>query len=430
MRGHNRIVISDLEQNLPFYVSNAKQKLAEFDSNENNRAAYSEHISQYGSDIVFKLENYMLELQSNKLPLQQTFIKALKAKCLAVQRSIDSFSKNFCREYVFRATKFDTQLEFLGSGLVFLDNKHKNIKGVMYTFKTSIPILDEIKLPRFSISNLGRYIEKYRIKKAYLPSNAVLSRSNQLEPLEISACIKLKRFLVCPPHAISFHNSCLQSIFANDKKDSCQTRILNVHSSCQTKISEKFVLVSSFNKPRIIFNSHVNRHLAKTHPLRNFDIIPKNEFKGQFYCSVHIKDQDVLEPVIISKLPREDQSSVYDHAYLTNPNMTVDLPKAMPGPDGLLKIEFDIMNQTKFNEETLKNTLANKNLTLNHTTLLDSIQTTLESYSLENLFHKIVTGIVLLSFFCLALYLCLSGRCKKMKTKRIQFVNASDPYPV
>ena len=197
MRGHNRIVISDLEQNLPFYVANAQQELShEFIPDENKRAAYSEHISEFGNEIVQKLEHYMLELQSNKLPLQKTFIKALTAKCLAVQRTIDTFSKNFCREYVFRATKFDTQLEFLGSGLVFLDNQHKNIKGVMYTFKTSIPILDEIKLPRYSISNLGRYIEKYKIKKAHLPSNAVLSRSNQLEPLEISACIKLKRFLV------------------------------------------------------------------------------------------------------------------------------------------------------------------------------------------------------------------------------------------
>ena len=428
MRGHNRLVVSDLEQDLPFYVSYPKQQLLnKFDPNENQRAENSEHISQFGSEIVGKLENYMLELQSNKLPLQKTFIKALTAKCLSVQKTVDSFSKNFCREYVFRATKFDTQLEFLGSGLVFFDNHHRNIKGVMYSFKTSIPILDEIKLPRFSISNLGRYIEKYKVKKADLPSNAVLSRSNQLEPIELSSCIRLKHSFVCPPQAITFHNACLQSIFTNQKKNSCQTKILTVHSSCRTKILDKFVLVSSFDKPRIVYNSHVNRHLGKSRTFRSFDIISKNKFIGQFYCSIKTNDHDILEPVVISNLPHDDLSSYYDHQYLTNPNMTIDLPKAMPGPDSLTKMEIDLLNQAKFNVKTLSNTAENRNVTLNHASMLESLQNTLKSYVNENLLHKIITGTVILILLSFIVFFCITGRCKKIKSNRLQFVNAAVP---
>ena len=394
MQSGYRVALSELDKTLPFFVSVHKAELAKSYFSLVNIPELTEHISIYGASIVDKLESYLMSLENNRLPNQQTFILAVRAKCLAAQRSINTITKDFCRQFSLRATKSNTGLEFLGSGLKYLDESHTKIRGVMYSFHLSIPILDDISLPRFEIVNLGRFIESNRIKKAILPSFAIQSRSKTLEPLDLNACFNLRNNLICPSSAILAHNDCLQSIFDEKNISNCDTMIVHSQTSCQTRTFPKFLVVTSFSKSKVIFNSLRNRHIAVNRLINEFDIIERINFDGQFYCFTSYRGEKHMEPVNVPKTQKYVKSSFFDEYYQLKPNLTITLPD--PSSHTLNNIINDLDNSQTHMIHTARETLELYNKTTNEFgSRLEKLEEESEDI-LRKWIHHIVTWIILL----------------------------------
>ena len=331
MRGGHRVALSELDKDLPFFVSYNKKLLknnyftGSIFRSMGHVPSLTQHISQYGLAIVEKLENYMMTLENNRLPKQKTFILAVRTKCLASQRTINSSTREFCRKFSLRTTKSNTGLEFLGSGLKYFDREQSKIKGVMFSFQLYIPILDDVSLPQFQIVNLGRFVDSNRIKKAILPAFAVKSRSGTIEPLNRESCFDLHKSLICPSNAISAHDDCLQSIYDTNNTSICKIVIVNSQISCQTQTFPKFLVVTSYLKSKVIFNSLRNRHLAENRLIHEFDVIERINFNGVFYCSGS-KDKNLMLPVNVPKTSNYVKSSFFDEYYQFKPNLTISLP--------------------------------------------------------------------------------------------------------
>ena len=62
------------------------------------------HISEVADKKLIQFKNWILSLQTGKIPMESDFILAIQAKCLSVQKSKNSVSNNFCHNFALKTT--------------------------------------------------------------------------------------------------------------------------------------------------------------------------------------------------------------------------------------------------------------------------------------------------------------------------------------
>ena len=144
------------------------------------------HISRHAFSQYTDFKKLVLTLQNQQLPLDTTFLLAVRAKCLSLQKVVDSSSKGFCNDFAFQLTKEDSSLKYRGVGLSFLDPLQKRIDSIIYSFQIAIPILDTRKLTQYDILNLGRFLRPTEIQRLKMPENGIITKSGNLHAISVN----------------------------------------------------------------------------------------------------------------------------------------------------------------------------------------------------------------------------------------------------
>ena len=197
----------------------------------------------------------------NRLPLEDTFLLALRAKCLSIQR-IDSIEiKEYCNDLAFYSTRRDTSLKFRGLGLTFFDDQRTKIQSIIYRFSLKIPILDGRNLQQLEIVNLGRYFSIGNISRVTLPEHGILNQNNNLFPLNVDKCTKLRSSTMCPVHAIMPFDPCLDAVYHGNHTSSCSWTKQSTVETCSKYDGATFTIISLSAPSVIHYGILKNRHI-------------------------------------------------------------------------------------------------------------------------------------------------------------------------
>ena len=196
------------------------------------------HISRHAAKQYDDFKHNVLTLQNERLPLDETFLLAMRAKCLSLQTEMTDKIIQFCNEFAFHTTRWDTSLEFQGVGLNFLDMEQTQIDGIIYSFQVDIPVLDDRELEHSRIINLGRFKPDSSFAQVELPSHAIINRSGSIHGLMTDKCTLFKSMQVCPPHSILSHDDCLSAVFNGTSSTKCTWQTSIIDETCISEVLE------------------------------------------------------------------------------------------------------------------------------------------------------------------------------------------------
>ena len=260
------------------------------------------HIDRMNDIAYRKLTQHSLTLENNRLPLDSAFLLALRAHCLAQQIDKSSTGDNFCKEFAFYSTRWDTSFDF--KGLAFEYNEEGKFKSTIYSFSVLIPVLEPTRLKLFQIFNMGKYVARNQIKRTEMPENAVQTQNMLLHPITLQMCQKIGGNFFCPPHAITAYNDCLNAIFLGDSSPTCIVTTSPTQSTCSALIQQDFIVISMFEESKIFYNVAKNRHLHKTEPVGAFAVVKRSIIPGQIRCEKTMNSND-FSIISVPALPVE-----------------------------------------------------------------------------------------------------------------------------
>ena len=201
-------------------------------------------ISKLTDIEIEKFVQRSLTLENNRLPLDSTFLLALSSHCLSKQIEQGPQISNFCRDFAFHCSRWDTSLIFNGLGFEYLSKKSEKIKSIVYSFSVEIPILETSTLQLYKTINLGKFSSVNTHSRTNMPDFAVLAKNKVLHPVDKNFCTKIAE-LICRPHAIQPYEDCLNSIVRGKKSNTCITSSSSSQTSCISSIQQSFVVVSN-----------------------------------------------------------------------------------------------------------------------------------------------------------------------------------------
>ena len=242
------------------------------------------HISRLNTAEFLQFKNQVLTLQNSRLPLQTSFLLALRAECLSLQINSGDKEMAYCNDVAFHATRWDTALKFEGVGLSYIDDKNTKIRSIIYGFTTDIPILSVKNLERYSVINLGLFQAKQIMKKVLLPPDAVISKSGIIHPFNKNKCMSLASGLACPSSAIATYDPCLHAVFNGTDSSSCHTVKIRSQTTCISQMKENYAIVSMMNSEKIHYDLAHNRHMHQIASVGKFDIVNRTSENGVIFC--------------------------------------------------------------------------------------------------------------------------------------------------
>ena len=272
------------ETSLPFDINFESTQVKEGNMNTRYDVANALHISRLNSAEYIKMQNYVLNLQNSRLPLDKTFLLALRAECLALQEGSSPRETRFCNDFAFHSTRWDSGLAFNGIGLTYIDQDETMIESIIYSLTTTIPILYEDNLEQMDIINLGKFQSPEVIKRITLPTSSVITKSGVIHPFNKKRCIELTSSLVCPTKAIDTYDPCLHAIYSGTISESCDVEKIPSQTTCIGEIMEKFAIVT-LSKPALVhYDVQKNRHMHSTQSIQEFGIVNRTTVNGAIFC--------------------------------------------------------------------------------------------------------------------------------------------------
>ena len=145
LRMEPSIVLSG-KSSLPFDINFAASQVKQGNLDTRYDVANSLQISRLNSAEFIKMQNYVLTLQNSRLPLDKTFLLALRAECMSLQKASTQMETTFCNDLGFYSTRWDSGLSFGGIGITYIDDEQTMIRSIIYSFATTIPVLYEDNL--------------------------------------------------------------------------------------------------------------------------------------------------------------------------------------------------------------------------------------------------------------------------------------------
>ena len=75
-------------------------------------AEINQYFAQQSATLGREITQSVLTLQNHRLPLNPVFLDAIKAQCIAHQQTSEEEAKEFCTNYAFHSTRWDTRFNF------------------------------------------------------------------------------------------------------------------------------------------------------------------------------------------------------------------------------------------------------------------------------------------------------------------------------
>ena len=372
---------------------------------------YADHIQTLALEEAREVEDAVLVLQNNRLPLKSDFLLAVRAKCLAVQKEINARTRRYCNDLAFYSTRWDTGLTFLGLGF---STKNKKITNSVFSLKLRIPILEEGDLSRFRIMNLGRFQSSSIVRHVELPSAAVMTASEIIHPLATTQCLKLNTCTICPESSIGAYDECLSSVFNGSLASNCVVKDNNAPRPCQSQIEEKFVIVS-LDKPRIVhYNVKSGRSFRKLQHVDAFGVVPRTDAMGSIFCAssqhFHVAPEIPIPPKT-QHIETKYEIEIIKSEFISLESRKPTEKKVMDIDSNLGEAQKTLQNLRLDLDKSSKMTLKAHNVTKIFGTfkehVVDQVQEVKEaSESLFNGIYKIFTPIIAAIILCLVIFMC------------------------
>ena len=242
------------------------------------------HISRLNTAEFLKFQTNVLTLQNSRLPLDTSFLIALRAQCLSLQIHPTTKEKKFCNELAFYSTRWDTGVSFNGIGLTYLDEDETMVKSVIFSFSVEIPVLYADDLEQLDIINLGRFESPGTVNRVQLPDFGIITKSGILHPFLKDKCIQLESSTVCPTLAIGNYDECLHSTLNGTLSAKCKLEKLQTQKTCIDEVSETFVVVSLWKPATVHYGTTRSRHYHKNAKVSSFDVVNRTEVNGVIFC--------------------------------------------------------------------------------------------------------------------------------------------------
>ena len=323
------------------------------------------HISRHAAKQYDDFKHHVLTLQNQRLPLDETFLLAIRAKCLSLQTGETDKIIQFCNEFAFHTTRWDTSLEFQGVGLNFLDMEQSQIDGIIYSFQIDIPVLDDRELEHLRIINLGRFKPDSSFARVELPSHAVINRSGRIHGLKTDQCTLFKSMQVCPPNSILSHDDCLTAVFNGTSSTKCTWQTSIIDETCISEVLETSVIVSLTKPSQVNFDVLRNRHMEKQQHVDSFDIVNRTMTAGQIQCEKTTTTNFVAE-LQIPKRPRRI-TATFSHRYISDVKLMQDFKMQPYNHSDFIGIRNDLEH---LKQETAENSIAFENARKNENSTL------------------------------------------------------------
>ena len=250
------------------------------------------HIERITNSEAKLFESFVLQLSNNRLPLQKTFLLALRAKCISLQQHNDSQTRSFCLNFAYRCTRWTNPIKFVGIGFesYFRSSSRseptawkRTIRSTIYSFAVNIPILTQKTGVKYSTTNLGRFQKDVKIHQLSLPVNLVLT-SGYVYPLDTSRCLQFGLSEICPSTAISTFSPCLNSVFSGRIHPTCKATEKYLPQTCIGRpISQNLMLVSLFGNGTV--HPTVDHNFESDIPqIQDFGVVERKPYQTQLFC--------------------------------------------------------------------------------------------------------------------------------------------------
>ena len=374
---------------------------------------FADHIQTLALEEAREVEEAVLVLQNNRLPLKSDFLLAVRAKCLAVQKEINSKTRRYCNDLAFYSTRWDTGLTFLGLGF---STKNKKITNSVFSLKLRIPILEEGELSRFRIMNLGRFQSSSVVRHVELPSAAVMTASDIIHPLDTTQCLTLNQCTICPESSIGAYDECLSSVFNGSLASNCVVKDNTAPRPCQSQVEEKFVIVS-LDRPRVVhYNVKSGRSFRKLQHVDAFGVVPRTDATGSIFCAssqhFHVAPEIPIPPIA------QQIETKYEIAIIKSELISLESRKPTEKKVKDIAIDLGEAQETLQNlrldlDKSSKMTLKAHNVTKIFGTFKKDVVAQVDevkeaSKSLFNGIYKIFTPIIATIILCLLIFMCWS----------------------
>jgi hypothetical protein len=263
------------------------------------------HISEVADKKLIQFKNWILSLQTGKIPMESDFILAIQAKCLSVQKSKNSVSNNFCHNFALKSTTNTEMVNFQGLGFTYFEETgkfKKSIKSSILRFSFKVPILKSENTTRLmKILNLGKIQPDNTLLMVDLPKYAIRKRG-QIYPLDIKECQKYGDLEVCRWPSFLHFDFCLSSIYNKTIQERCNLIQKMNNSTCEVLYAEHVAIIALAEES----TSYVQfkETLVKSRKIRKFDIVNYQNKELVVKCP---DGQQIKVPAIKRHLVKEIQ---------------------------------------------------------------------------------------------------------------------------
>lgn len=188
------------------------------------------YFAETSASLGKEITESILTLKNHRLPLNPTFLSAIKAHCIAYQKVEEDQAKEFCNNFAFHSTRWDTKLRFLGMGITTWDRKDAKtltkddmeIKQVIISMRVYIPRM-KLKAKKYTTINLGYFKQDNSRWKVDVPQHLVVMPSKEVLELRPSDCLIFTPTFACDAVSLA-PNQCGESILLSNSTKYCQTR--------------------------------------------------------------------------------------------------------------------------------------------------------------------------------------------------------------
>ena len=147
--------------------------------NEMNRL-----IADISHEAIRLLKDTTLTIAAGQLPIKQSYITTLKAKCLSLQYEINNRTSEFCEHFTFFAARGKSNISLTRMGVTKQSGHQKFITSTIQEIEIDIPILMPQSAHQLEIINLGRTEMNNMLTKLILPTNAIVMKNNFKYPFD------------------------------------------------------------------------------------------------------------------------------------------------------------------------------------------------------------------------------------------------------
>lgn len=205
------------------------------------------HISEVADEHLKKFKDWILSLQTGKIPMEQDFVFAIQVKCRSVQKTNNLASQEFCRNFALKSTMHTEMVNFQGIGFSYFEETGKfkeSIRSSILRFSVVVPILrTDTTMKLMKILNVGKIQPDNTLKMVKLPEYAI-SKFGEIYPLDIKKCHKYGESEVCPFPAFLHHDDCLSSIFNTSLEGECDIIQKTRNLTCDVIYAENAAILT------------------------------------------------------------------------------------------------------------------------------------------------------------------------------------------